>query len=67
MSDAHSWRSESVELPRLYGTWPSGLPCALTVDQHGRIPTARFPLDVWTLEGEWQTFIEHRAASSCRS
>ena len=60
--------SSSTEMPRLYGTWPGGLPCALTVDLRSRVPAARFPLDVWTIEGEQQTFVEYRAdRSPCRS
>ena len=44
-----------------YGTWPGGLCCALTVDPHDRIPRAKLPLEVWTIEGERQIFIEYRA------
>ena len=67
MSDGHTGRSESPEMATLCGTWPGGLPCTLTVDLRGRMPAAQFPLDVWTLEGERLTFIEHQADPPYRS
>jgi hypothetical protein len=55
-------------LRRLYGTWPGGLYCALTVDPKRRLRRGILLLEVWTLEGEHLVFHEHRAdRDPCRS
>ena len=57
-----------VACSKRYGTWPGGLYCALTIDPQDRTPPAKLPLEVWTIEGERQIFIEYRAdPSDCRS
>jgi len=55
-------------LRRLYGTWPGGLSCALTVVPGRRRRWGMLLLEIWTLEGEHLVFHEHRAdRDPCRS
>jgi len=54
-------RSREWPLRRLYGMWPGGLYCALTVDPQRRLHREMLLLEVWTPEGEHLVFHEHRA------
>jgi hypothetical protein len=52
-----SWLDEAE---KRYGVWPGGLYCALVQESPDRVPCAVPPLEVWTIEGERQVFVEHR-------
>jgi hypothetical protein len=57
--DTDSWLGRP--LPKLRGTWPGGLPCALTVDPDESLRPEMLPLEVWTPAGERLVFYEYRA------
>lgn len=48
-------------LPKLFGRWPGGLPCALTIDPDHRLRPEMLLLEVWGADGTLHVFHEYRA------
>ena len=64
--DADDWLGRP--LPKRFGVWPGGMPCAITIDPDRRLRPEMLPLEVWTIDGQHLIFHEHRADRHvCRS